>query len=103
MQIPKLSQSSRSREFNKYSDIQRAEVVRAWLFDGRHHREIDKEILHLDPEYSHGYQSMGILHYIGLRREFQGLFYGMTNEQAVVALKETNDPAYQKLIDILSG
>lgn len=103
MYIPRLVRSPRSREYEDYNDSQRAAVVKAWLFEGKHHREIDKDVLHLDPEYSRGYQSMGILHYLGLKKEFQGIFHGMTIEQAVNELRSTKDPAYQSIIDILSG
>jgi 5-methylcytosine-specific restriction protein A len=103
MNIPRLVRSSRSREYEDYNDNQRAAVVKAWLFDGKPHREIDKDVLHLDAEYSRGYQSMGILHYLGLKKEFRGIFNGMTTEQAIAELKNTNDPEYQSIIDILSG
>lgn len=102
MVIPKLSKSSRSREYEKYNESQRAAVVRAWLFEGKHHREIDQSVLHLDPEYTRGYQSMGILHYLGLKRSFQGIFNGMTPDQAISALKATGDTSYQSIIDILA-
>lgn len=102
MKIPELKCSSRAREYNSYSESQRSAVVKAWLFDGMTHREMDREILHLDSEHSHGFQSMGILHYIGLNKEFHGLFKGMAIEEAVRILEETGNPAYQEIIRILS-
>ncbi len=74
MVIPKLRKNERSREYNSYSIEERAEVVRALLFKGMTHRQIDSKILHLDSKYTRGYQSMGILHYLGLKQEFRGLF-----------------------------
>lgn len=103
MVIPKLVKSSRSREYEHYNENQRAAVVHAWLFEGKHHREIDKDVLHLDPEYTRGWQSMGILHYLGLKKSFQGLFKGMTPAQAITELRATGDSAYQPIIDILTG
>ena len=41
-----------------------ANVVKAWLFDGLTHRQIDDEILGLD--ITKGFQSMGVLHFLGL-------------------------------------
>ena len=103
MIIPKLDHESRSREYNSYNDEQRRKVVYASLFEGKTHREIDQEVLHLDSDYSRGWQSMGILHYLGLKKNFRGIFSGMTAEQAIAALKDTGDPEYQTLIEILSG
>lgn len=102
MVIPKLVQSSRSREYDDYNDRQRAAVVKAWLFDGKSHREIDKSVLDLDSVRSRGFQSMSILHYLGLKKEFRGIFSGMTVEQAVAELRNTRDPEYQSVIDILT-
>lgn len=103
MIIPKLDRESRSREYNSYNEEQRRKVVYASLFEGKTHREIDKEVLHLDSDYSRGWQSMGILHYLGLKKNFRGIFSGMTVAQAVAALEDTRDPEYKTLIDILSG
>ena len=41
------------------------------------HREIDKEILGLDPLVSRGWQSMGILHFQGLKRIHSGALEGL--------------------------
>ena len=101
--IPKLNRSSRSREYEKYSDTERVRVVIGWLFDGLSHRQLDEEVLHLDSDYTKGWQSMGILHYLGLKKEFRALFKGKSIETAVAELKETEDSSYQDLIRILEG
>lgn len=103
MIIPKLDRENRSREYNRYNDEQRYKVVYALLFEGKTHREIDKDVLHLNSDYTHGWQAMGILHYLGLKKNFRGIFSGMTVEQAISALKDTKDPEYNILIEILSG
>lgn len=103
MQIPRLVRSSRTREYNDYNDYQRANVVKEWLFDGKTHREIDREILKLDSNYSRGYQSMGILHYLGLNKEFHGIFKGMSIDEAINLLKETGRNEYDEIIGILNN
>lgn len=101
MDIPKLNKSNRSREYNDYSEAERAAVVHAWLFSDMTHREIDHDILQLDPEYSRGWQSMGILHYLGLKKNFHGLFTGLSPDQAIKQLVATGDASYKPIIDYL--
>lgn len=102
MTIPEIEKSPRSREYEAYSPELHLAVVKAYLFDGMTHRQIDTEVLHLDNAYSHGYQSMGILHYIGLTGAFKGLFSGMDVLAAINELKQ-HGPAYTDLIGILSA
>ncbi len=101
--IPDLERSSRSREYNNYTDEQRAAVVKAWLFSKKTHRQIDRDILGIVNWNSRGYQSMGILHYLGLRKEFHNLFHGMTVSESISALKETGNPDFNDIISLLSG
>lgn len=81
--IPSLQPSPRSREYDSYSELLRGEVIRAWVFEGRTHRAIDAEVLGLDAVYSRGYQSMGILHHLGLKKGFQALLRDVTQEEAI--------------------
>lgn len=73
--FPPLDFSNRSREFNCYSEKQRAAVIYNWLVTGMTTREMDKEILGMDAR-SKGYQSHGIYRYLGLTGEHQGFFKG---------------------------
>lgn len=41
MDIPKLKKTSRAREYNTYTDTQRAAIVKQYLFDGKSHRRLD--------------------------------------------------------------
>lgn len=86
MTIPTLDPVSRSREYVLYNAALRAEVVHGWLFDGQSHRTLDQDVLGLDPVESRGYQSMGILHHLGLKKDFRALFAGQTLAYAVDAL-----------------
>lgn len=78
MDIPKLERSSRSREFYNYDDSEHAAVVRQYLFEGKSHRRLDGDALGLDPDTSKGWQAMGILHFLGLKGDFKGLFSELT-------------------------
>lgn len=103
MKIPKLKKNSRRREYDSHTEEEHAKVVKAYLFDGLSHREVDKKILLMDDTYTRGYQSMGILHYLGLNGPFKGIFSGMTVNAAIKELKDQNDPTYNDIIAILSG
>ena len=77
MQIPKLANAERRREFDDYSHEEHVKVIKAYLFDGMSHRKIDRMVLKLDDNHTRGWQSMGILHYLGIKDPFKGIFKGM--------------------------
>jgi 5-methylcytosine-specific restriction enzyme A len=87
MALPKLDPITRSREYDSYNDDLRGAVVRGWIFEGKTHRELDREVLGLNPKESRGYQSMGILHFLGLKKEFRGLFDELEEFEAINLLK----------------
>lgn len=70
-----FSKPSRAREFNLYNDKQRAAVLYNYLVNGISYRPLDSEILKV-PFDSHGYQSMGICHYLGITDPHKGFFKG---------------------------
>ncbi len=72
--FPKLQRSERTREYALYSDEMRASVVYHWLFTRLGFRQLDERCLGLDSADSHGYQAMGIAHYLGLTRAHHGYF-----------------------------
>ena len=74
VEIPKLERSNRSREYDRYTEYERAEVVFEYLFKGSSHRQLDERILGIPSSYSRGWQSMGILHFLGLKDAFKGIF-----------------------------
>ena len=73
--FPPLRFSDRVREFNCYTEEQRAAVVYHWLVTGMTTREMDEKILGFDSR-SKGYQSHGIYRYLGLDGAHQGFFKG---------------------------
>jgi 5-methylcytosine-specific restriction enzyme A len=102
MKIPSIQRKSRSREFDAYSDELRASVVRGWLFLGKTHRELDEEVLGLDRALTKGYQSMGILHFLGLKKEFRNIFNGLSDSKAV-AILEADSQDFSHIISYLKG
>ncbi len=101
MKIPELKKKNYSSGFYKYLEQQRAEVVIAYLFKGLTHRKIDSEILGWREIDTHGYETMHILHYLGITRKFRGKFAKLSVEQGIDELKALNDPEYDAIIDIL--
>jgi len=102
MTIPTLDPVPRSREYVLYSADLRAAVVRGWLFDGHSHRTLDKDVLGLNSIESRGYQSMGILHHLGLKKDFRGLFSGQTTAFAIDVL--SNDVQdFGRILEHLDG
>ncbi|OMC76786.1 hypothetical protein BK125_17180 [Paenibacillus odorifer] len=87
-EIPRPVPVSRKREFVSYSEQHRREVIYEYLFNGNTHRWIDENILELNPEWSRGYQAMGILHHLGLKNDYKGLFKGLSVAEAITILEQ---------------
>jgi 5-methylcytosine-specific restriction protein A len=98
--VPKLEPVSRSREYSSYDDEIRDKVVYEYLFHSRSHRWLDENIIGIDPEYSRGYQSMGILHYIGLKNQHKGIFENLTIDDALEILQKQNSD-FSLVIEVL--
>ena len=101
MDIPELRPSERAREYNLYKDVERAKIVHGWLFEEKTHRELDEEVLELDRNISKGYQSMGVLHFLGLKKEFHGIFHNVSKPLVISALQE-NEQDFREVIRYLS-
>ena len=87
MDFPELNKSERSREYDSHSLIIRASVVYSYLFEGLSHRSLDQEIIGLDSARSKGWQSMGILHFLGLKNEHKGFFRSIDINEAINLLQ----------------
>ena len=81
--MPSLKPSRRKREYELYDEPARDVVIYTFLFEGKGYREIDTDVLHFNQENSEGWkadtkgwQSRGILSYLGLNRQHKGLFAG---------------------------
>ena len=101
MNIPLLDISSRGSEYKKYSDYERSLICKGWLFKGVEHRELDKKILGLDSLKSKGFQSMGVLHFLGLKKEFKSFFKSTSLDDAVSELKN-NYQDFSRVIALLN-
>ena len=105
LQIPKLDLTIKSRsydrEFKKYSSNLKSDVVMEWLSLGTTHRNIDRKVLGLNPSISKGFQSMGVLHYLGLKKEFSGFFKGYDKQQISDILKK-DEQDFSNIIQLLS-
>ena len=72
-ELPSRDFSGRIREYLLRDNEQISQIVKTYLFDkSTTHRKLDETILGLDSSISKGYQSMGVLHYLGLKGEFKG-------------------------------
>ena len=100
MIVPKLKPSGRDREFLKYNNKQRSEVVIGWLFKGEYHRELDIKVLSLGFK-SLGFQSMGILHYLGLKKEFKSIFKNHSIKESVSYL-ELDSQDFSEVIKLIT-
>lgn len=101
MDIPKLNRSTRSREYNSYQQIIIDNIVYDYLFNGLSHRKLDEKYTHMDPSYSRGYQSMGILHYLGIGKDFKGIFHNKNLADVIIELENQKDNDYLQIINIL--
>jgi len=101
MRIPKLKPSNRSGEYYSYSKGVRAKIFEFFLFKGiTKHRELDEKVLNLNSTQTKGFESMNILHYIGLKKDFKNLFLEISVREAISILeKDTQD--FTELIEHL--
>lgn len=101
MQIPKLQFSGRRKEYDMYQEHVIDKIVYFYLFKGKSHRKLDEECIKIDSKHSKGWQSMNILHYMGMKNEFKGIFSDVYIETAIERLKILNDSNYNHIIESL--
>ncbi len=103
MLVPKLDPSGRDREYKQRNFEEISQIVHSWLFaDDVGHGEMDRDILGLDPLSSKGWQSMGVLHFLGLKKEFKGIFRDTDLNQAIIHLKNDNQD-FSFIIELLEN
>ena len=101
MKIPRLKSSNRSREYNFYEDKEKDEIIYKYLFEDKSHRKLDEDTLSLDPDYSRGWQSMGILHYLGIKKELKGIFKKYKIEEVIERLQNEKDENFSEIVNAL--
>ena len=80
--------SNRDREYKERNFEEISQIVHTWLFTNDvGHREMDRDIPGLDPLESHGFESMNVLHYLGLKKEFKGIFHNADFNQSIDKLR----------------
>ena len=102
MLIPRLDPDKRDREYKQRNFEEISQIVHTWLFTKVGHREMDRDILGLDPSSTRGYQSMGVLHHLGLRKEFKGIFLNSDLNQAISDLK-SDEQDFSFIIELLEN
>ena len=101
--VPNLEPAKRSREYNGHTEEQRDRIVYNSLFvKEMTNRNIDEKILGLNPAESRGWQSMGVLHHLGLKNPHKGIFIGYSIDDAIKILKEHDALHFKPIIDSLS-
>lgn len=103
MYIPRINKEDTYSDGSFFS-LKCNELVKAYLFDGLTFRQLDFNVLGVDGDISRGLISNNFIKkYLGLDREFKGLFNDMSIEDAIIELKSTSDDSYRELIDILEN
>ena len=101
MKIQKLDRSDRDREYKLRTFDQVSEIVYQHLFsNSKSHRDMDGDILGLDPQSSKGWQSMGVLHFLGLKKDFKGLFLKTDLDTAIQQLRD-DEQDFDLIIELL--
>ena len=102
-ELPELDYAnSRAREYKNTSSSDVSEIVYRWLFEGTKTREMDRDVLELDPEKTKGYHSMGVLHFLGLKRPFQGFFRDQRISDALSRMEKSQQD-FSKIVLLLEG
>jgi hypothetical protein len=83
-----LKKSERIREYKDYPANVRGQIAYVFLREKvLGHRSLDQIYLGKDPAYTKGFQSMGILHHLGLVKIHHGIFKGFGIDEII---KETS-------------
>lgn len=82
---------------NKFEKYKIAEIIQAYLFDGKSHRRIQREILGLPaPARGGGFVVMEILHHFNIRGDKKGVL----KNNSTYELRKNNDTNFNKALDI---
>lgn len=101
MIVPELKITENIRKFERHNQDKRVEVVYDYLFNGHSHRWLDENILGQDSSYTRGWNSMAILHHLGLVDVHKGIFKEYTVEQAIEVLEQQDSKVFTIIIEIL--
>jgi ribosomal protein L44E len=96
--FPELAFNSRDREYKTYKENLRDEIIYEYLFNGKSRRWLDEKILRLDPKYSKGWQSFGILNYVGLTDKHKGILKNRTIDEVLQFLLNQQSQNYDLIV-----
>lgn len=99
--IPVLRKSNRCREFNEADQETIDKIIYMYLFLGKSFRAIDKECF--ESGVNNGWRSMSILHFIGITKEFKGIFKEINIDDALIKLENLRNEDYNFIIDSLKN
>lgn len=97
-EMPPLRFSKRKGDWDLLPQSLRDSMLYAYLFDGLSLRELDESYLLLDSEKTKGFESMRILHHMGVTGLFRGIFKGFELRDGWALLKKKGEP-YRHLSD----
>ncbi|WP_214848761.1 HNH endonuclease [Exiguobacterium sp. s193] len=98
--LPLLKPNNRDREFKKYSDELKGQVLYEHLINSKTHRWLDKNILRITSGNTKGRNSANILYYLGMKAEYRGIFKGKSINE-VINILENDDQDYSVSIKLL--
>lgn len=99
--IPILEKTERDTEYSSYDQILRAKVIYGYLFKGMSHRALDSHYLGKDGNKSRGWQSMGILHCLGLTAKHKNLFDNLSLEEGINVIQNDQTQDYSLILQHL--
>jgi 5-methylcytosine-specific restriction enzyme A len=102
MTIPILERRKSDIEYKKYNSYLLSKVVTEYLFNNETStRLLDEEILSLDSDKTRGWESWGILQFLGLNTTFKGFFKGYELNHVITLLQE-NSQDFELIISHLN-
>ncbi|WP_214770520.1 HNH endonuclease [Exiguobacterium sp. s133] len=98
--LPTLKPNRRDREFKKYSDDIKGQVIYEHLINSKTHRWLDENILGIKSGNTRGRNSANILYYLGMKADYRGIFNNKKIDEVISILKES-DQNYSVAIELL--
>ncbi|NLY36424.1 MAG: hypothetical protein GX046_04225 [Tissierellia bacterium] len=98
--IPPLRFSKRKGDWDILPESLRDSMLYAYLFDGLSLRELDEAYLLFDSDKTKGFESLRVLHFMGVTGDFRGIFKGFELVEGLRSLKK-EEIIHKHLIEAL--
>lgn len=102
IELPLLKSNNRDREFKKYSDELKGQVLYEHLINSKTHRWLDKNVLGVTNGNTKGRNSANILYYLGMKADYRGIFNGKNIDEVISILMESNQD-YSIAVELLKN